>query len=277
MTKLVSARTGGVICVMLTALVRILEMVQRHAARQVGQPASYVVHLRDFPLGVGSAVKWLGRAAHDAGIAPGSVTFALPENRLLDAGRSSNRVLASLRDEGFGLGIDAFGADVGSLRLIGDLDPDQIWIDRNLVVGTGGAAAAEGRRGADLDLVEATVTVGRRTGALVGVAGRRAGRSSCGNRRGNRRRSGWPPTGRRARARRRRPCGRRGGPRARRGARCGRAGHRPGPGARHLGAPPGGGGGGRGCVAVGQRGGSPATGGRVDHGKLIHASVRFQA
>ncbi len=162
---------GSAVPVTLTALVRILEMVQRHAARQVGQPASYVVHLRDFPLGVGSAVKWLGRAAHDAGIAPGSVTFALPENRLLDAGRSSNRVLASLRDEGFGLGIDAFGADVGSLRLIGDLDPDQIWIDRNLVVGTGGAAAAEGRRGADLDLVEATVTVGRRTGALVGVAG----------------------------------------------------------------------------------------------------------
>src|SRR5690606_38093530 len=53
--------------VTLGALVRIIEMIERHAGRSAGQPANYLVHLHDFPLGVGSAVKWLGRTAVDAG------------------------------------------------------------------------------------------------------------------------------------------------------------------------------------------------------------------
>lgn len=153
----------------LGALVRILEMVQRHSARLVGSPARYLVHLRDFPLGVGSAIKWLGRTSVDVGLPAGAVTFALPERLLLDQTRSAHQVLRSLGEEGFGLAVDGFGVDTASMRLLVDLRPDQVWLDRRLLL-------AEDRHPVDVVarghlVVEATVHLARALGARVGIAG----------------------------------------------------------------------------------------------------------
>lgn len=152
--------------VTLGALVRIIEMVERHSRRSVGQPDRYLIHLPEFPLGVGSAVNWLGRAAADAGLAPGAVTFALPEDRLLEAGRSAHQVLAALREEGLGLAVDSFGAEVGSLRLLADLVPDQVWFDHRLLVPASPDVPASG-----LDLIEVAVALVQRIGGLTGTAG----------------------------------------------------------------------------------------------------------
>lgn len=151
--------------VTLGALVRMLEMIERHSRRGVGRPGRYLVHLPDFPLGVGSAVKWLGRTAADVGLPPGSVTFALPEQRLLDDASTRN-VLASLREEGLGLAIDSFGGEVASLRLLADLAPDQVWFDHRLL-----DPAAASTPDAALDLVEVAVAMVQRLGGLTGIAG----------------------------------------------------------------------------------------------------------
>lgn len=152
--------------VTLGALVRMLEMVERHSRRGVGQPTRYLIHLHDFPLGVGSAVKWLGRTAADVGLTPGSVTFALPEARLLDDGRTAHQVLAALRDEGLGLAVDSFGAEVGSLRLLAELRPDQVWFDHRLLAPSSPAEPITGP-----DLMEVAVAMVQRLGGLTGVGG----------------------------------------------------------------------------------------------------------
>jgi len=157
---------GAELPVTLGALVRMLEMAERHSRRSVGQPDRYLIHLPDFPLGVGSAVNWLGRAAADAGLSPGSVTFALPEARLLEGGRSAHQVLASLREQGLGLAVDSFGAEVGSLRLLADLVPDQVWFDPRLLIPAAPDVPASG-----LDLIEVAVALVQRLRSLTGIAG----------------------------------------------------------------------------------------------------------
>ncbi|MEO6627915.1 MAG: diguanylate cyclase [Aquihabitans sp.] len=154
----------GIGFITLGALVEILDRVHRDTRRHIGSPERYLVHLPDFPLVVGSAVDWIRRAADDAGLNPGAVTFALGESRLLEAGRWAYQVLGGLREAGFGVAIDQFGAETASMGLLGDLPHDQLWLQPRLI-----EDAAKG--GFARSLIEATVYLARATGATVGAAG----------------------------------------------------------------------------------------------------------
>lgn len=154
----------GIGLVTLGALVEILDRIHRDSRRHIGSPEHYLVHLPDFPLGVGSAVDWIRRAADDAGLNPGAVTFALSESLLLDAGRGAYQVLAGLREAGFGVAIDQYGAKTASMVLLGELPHDQLWLHPGVI-----ERAANG--GFATSLIEATISMERVTGATVGAAG----------------------------------------------------------------------------------------------------------
>ncbi len=148
------------------SLVAVIRLVERHARRVVGQPQQHLVHLPNLPLGAGAAAAWLSRAADDLGLDRSAVTFALDEVHLLEPDAGTVAGFAALRAEGFGLAIDGFGAQVGSLRLVTDLEPDQVWIDRRLLDATGPGAAPSGP-----SLVASVLALTARLGLRTGVAG----------------------------------------------------------------------------------------------------------
>lgn len=148
------------------ALVEVIRLVERHARRVVGQPQGHLVHLPNLPLGAGAAAGWLSRAADDVGLDRSAVTFALDEIHLLEPDAGVLQGFAALRAEGFGLAVDAFGAQVGSLRLLTDLEPDQVWIDRRLLDRSGPGATAGGPA-----LVASALALTARLGLRTGVAG----------------------------------------------------------------------------------------------------------
>lgn len=148
------------------SLVAVIRLVERHARRVVGQPQHHLVHLPNLPLGAGAAAGWLSRAADDLGLDRSAITFALDEVHLLEPDAGTVAGFAALRAEGFGLAIDGFGAQVGSLRLVTDLEPDQVWIDRRLLDASGPGAAASGP-----GLVASVLALTARLGLRTGVAG----------------------------------------------------------------------------------------------------------
>jgi diguanylate cyclase (GGDEF)-like protein len=146
----------------LAAVADVLAHLHRDAGRRVGTPSRYLVHLPGLPVGVGAAVGWVRRAADDIGLAPGIVSFAVDETVVLGQ-RELVSVLSGLRRDGFGIALTDFGRDVGGLRLVADLAPDEVWLHPSLV----------GLRRHDLRnraLVEATVGLARTLHTRVGVA-----------------------------------------------------------------------------------------------------------
>jgi diguanylate cyclase (GGDEF)-like protein len=148
------------------SLVAVIRLVERHARRVIGQPQHHLVHLPNLPLGAGAAAAWLSRAADDLGLDRSAVTFALDEVHLLEPDAGTVAGFAALRSEGFGLAIDGFGARVGSLRLLTDLEPDQVWIDRRLLDAAGPGAIRSGPA-----LVAGVLGLTARLGLRTGVAG----------------------------------------------------------------------------------------------------------
>ena len=143
-------------------LIELLDLIRRDARRQVARPQDYLLHLPGFPIGAAAAVGWVRRAADDSGLNPSSVTFALTEASLTKAGPAAIQVLAGIRNAGFGIAIDDFGASSGSLRLLADVPYDQLWLHQSLVASVGDGPAAEA-------VVQAAVLLARTRAALVGV------------------------------------------------------------------------------------------------------------
>lgn len=79
----------------------------------------------------------LTRLVRTAGFAPERIVLELTELvRLPDPG-SFGDVVRPLRDEGFSLAVDDFGAGFSNLPLLADLDPDFVKLDASLVTGAG--------------------------------------------------------------------------------------------------------------------------------------------
>ena len=72
--------------------------------------------------------------------------------------------MAGLREAGFGVAIDQYGARTASMALLGELPHDQLWLHPRVI-----ERAVNG--GFAKSLIEATVYVERATGATVGAAG----------------------------------------------------------------------------------------------------------
>ena len=158
---------SGTILLTLPSMVGLLHHIRRDYGRQLAVPDRYLVHLPGIPLGVGSAVAWIRRAADEVGLDPGSVVFALPEATIGAGGSPVLQVLAGLRHHGFGVAVSDFGAEMGSLGLLTKLRPDQIWLAPSLLAdGVDGPVEASSSR----VLVEAAVLAARRLGAQVGSA-----------------------------------------------------------------------------------------------------------
>ena len=148
------------------SLVAVIRLLDRHTRRVIGQPHHHVVHLPNLPLGAGAAAGWLSRVTDDLGLDRSSITFGLDEVHLLEPDAGAVQGFAALRAEGFGLAVDGFGARVGSLRLLTDLEPDQVWIDRRLLAASGPGTASGGPA-----LVASVLALTARLGLRTGVAG----------------------------------------------------------------------------------------------------------
>jgi EAL domain-containing protein (putative c-di-GMP-specific phosphodiesterase class I) len=95
-----------------------------------------------------------------AGLAPEQVVLELTESVSVPDPSAFARWLTPLRDRGFQLAVDDFGAGFTSLRLLVELGPELLKVDRTLVCGV----SRHGRRRA---VLESLVSLGRRIGSSV--------------------------------------------------------------------------------------------------------------
>lgn len=100
------------------------------------------------------------RAARESGIAPERIIFEVVESEEVGDHEHLRRILAHYRDKGFGVALDDVGSGYSGLSLLGDLDPDLVKIDRELVRK---AVASSSHRGICASLVR----LGRENGHLV--------------------------------------------------------------------------------------------------------------
>ena len=100
------------------------------------------------------------RAARESGIAPERITFEVVETEQMADHDHLRRILAHYREKGFGVALDDVGSGYSGLSLLGDLDPDMIKIDRELVRK---AAESSAHRG----ICASLVGLGRDHGHLV--------------------------------------------------------------------------------------------------------------
>ena len=73
------------------------------------------------------------RAARESGIAPERIIFEVVETEKMADHDHLRRILAHYREKGFRVALDDVGSGYSGLSLLGDLDPDMIKIDRELV------------------------------------------------------------------------------------------------------------------------------------------------
>lgn len=147
-------------------LISVLKMVERHTRRRLGQPQRHLIHVPNLPLGAGAAAAWLSRAADDLGLERSHITFAMDEMVLLGGDEGALAGLKALQAEGFAVAVDRFGARFGSLRLLGDLEADQVWLDARLFDPAAPGSAPNGAA-----LVASVLGLTARMGSRTGVAG----------------------------------------------------------------------------------------------------------
>jgi EAL domain-containing protein (putative c-di-GMP-specific phosphodiesterase class I) len=102
----------------------------------------------------------LGAWVESVGLRPDQVVLELTESVSVTDPGAFARWVQPLRQVGFALAIDDFGAGFTSLRLLAELAPDYLKVDRSLV---GGASSRPNRRA----VLESLVGLGDRIGAAV--------------------------------------------------------------------------------------------------------------
>jgi EAL domain-containing protein (putative c-di-GMP-specific phosphodiesterase class I) len=110
----------------------VLEQVLASVA-QAGPPTQVTVNLSSQQLRDGRWVTTVARLLDRLGVPAGSLSFELGAGAALRDLATVRRELAALRDIGCRVGIDDFGADVGSMRLLSSLPIDFVKIDRAVV------------------------------------------------------------------------------------------------------------------------------------------------
>jgi len=100
---------------------------------------------------------WLLRQAHEAGIAPGRIVLEIVEHCPVQDPEALARTLVQLRAAGMRVALDDVGSGVCSLRLVAELAPDIVKIDRFF---TGSAESNPRSRSVLKTLVELAGSVG---------------------------------------------------------------------------------------------------------------------
>jgi EAL domain-containing protein (putative c-di-GMP-specific phosphodiesterase class I) len=100
------------------------------------------------------------RAARESGIAPERIIFEVVESEQITDHDHLRRILAHYREKGFRVALDDVGSGYSGLSLLGDLAPDMIKIDRELVRKSVESAAHRG-------ICASLVGLGRDNGQLV--------------------------------------------------------------------------------------------------------------
>ncbi len=100
------------------------------------------------------------RAARESGIAPERITFEVVESERVVDHEHLRRILEHYRAKGFGVALDDVGSGYSGLSLLGDLNPDMIKIDRELVTKSVESSAHRG-------ICASLVGLGRANGHLV--------------------------------------------------------------------------------------------------------------
>lgn len=107
------------------------------------------------------------RAARESGLPPERITFEVVESESVGDADHLRRILAHYREKGFRVALDDLGSGYSGLALLGDLNPDLVKLDRELVrkaVGSGAhraicaSMAALGRERGHLVLAEGVET-----------------------------------------------------------------------------------------------------------------------
>jgi EAL domain-containing protein (putative c-di-GMP-specific phosphodiesterase class I) len=99
-------------------------------------------------------------AARQSGLSPDQIIFEVVETDQIRDRDSLRRILARYREYGFKVALDDVGSGYSGLALMGDLNPDLIKIDRELVRKSVGSAWHRG-------ICESLVNLGKTNGRLV--------------------------------------------------------------------------------------------------------------
>lgn len=100
------------------------------------------------------------RAARESGLDPDRVVFEVVETERMSDGERLRSILAYYREKGFKVALDDVGSGWSGLALLGDLNPDLIKIDRELV-------AKAGTSPFHRDICAALARLGHENGTLV--------------------------------------------------------------------------------------------------------------
>lgn len=100
------------------------------------------------------------RAAQESGLDPDRVVFEVVETERLTDRTHLKSILAFYREKGFKVALDDVGSGWSGLSLLGDLDPDLIKIDRDLV-------ARSTKSAFHREICAALVRLGQQAGELV--------------------------------------------------------------------------------------------------------------
>ncbi len=73
------------------------------------------------------------RVVREAGLVPSNVIFEVVETERIDDVEHLRRILSFYREQGFRVALDDVGSGYSGLAMLGDLDPDLLKIDRELV------------------------------------------------------------------------------------------------------------------------------------------------
>ena len=100
------------------------------------------------------------RAARESGLEPDRVVFEVVETERMSDGERLRSILSYYREKGFKVALDDVGSGWSGLALLGDLNPDLIKIDRELVAKANGSPFHR-------DICAALARLGHQNGTLV--------------------------------------------------------------------------------------------------------------
>jgi EAL domain-containing protein (putative c-di-GMP-specific phosphodiesterase class I) len=148
-------------------LVFMLDRVVREAhLRNVGRlalPAECAVLINFLPSAIYQPEFCLTstvRTAREVGIDPDRIFFEVVESEAVEDREHLRAILQHYRDSGFGVALDDVGSGYAGLSLLGDLRPDLIKIDRDLVQKAAGSRTHR-------EICASLVSLGRQAGQLV--------------------------------------------------------------------------------------------------------------
>lgn len=116
-------------------------------------------------LGDGGVATMAWELAHLVGVDGARLDLQIDESELVEGGLVLHQQIASLRDRGFGVVLEGFGAVFGSLALLPRLPLTGLKLDRRL------AHAAASDQADELTLIRASVEIAHRFGVAVTVDG----------------------------------------------------------------------------------------------------------